>query len=126
MTRVLSALLLIPLVLGTVWFLPPVATLALAALAAVLSCFEYATIAAALGIALPRLLTAAAVVAACLAVGDGRLALDVAMLAALVAIGTGAVAAGSPGRDVLPRVAAALFAVVYLGVPLGAIAAIRT
>ena len=41
MARVLSALLLIPLVLGVVWFLPPVATTLLAAVAATLAIFEY-------------------------------------------------------------------------------------
>jgi hypothetical protein len=34
MTRVLSALVLLPIVVGTVWFLPPLATLALAEIAA--------------------------------------------------------------------------------------------
>ena len=34
MTRVLSALVLLPIVVGTVWFLPPVATLVLALIAA--------------------------------------------------------------------------------------------
>jgi phosphatidate cytidylyltransferase len=126
MTRLISALLLIPLVLGVVWFLPPAATLALAVLAAILACVEYAAIARALGIAVPRLPVIAAVVAACIAVGDGRAALDVVVLAALIAIGSGAVAAGSPGPDVLPRVAASLFPLVYLGIPLGVIAAIRT
>ena len=62
MTRVLSALLLIPAVLGVVWFLPPVATLALALLAAVLACSEYVTIARAVGIKVPRLVTTIAVV----------------------------------------------------------------
>ena len=37
MTRVLSALLLLPIVLGVVWFLPPVATLLLAAFAAAIA-----------------------------------------------------------------------------------------
>ena len=37
MARVLSALVLLPLVIGTVWFLPPVATLALACVAALLA-----------------------------------------------------------------------------------------
>ena len=49
MTRVLSALVLLPIVVGAVWFLPPVATLALASLAAVLAFVEYAAIAEGLG-----------------------------------------------------------------------------
>ena len=54
MTRVLSALLLIPLVLGVVWFLPPVGTLVLAVVASVFAVFEYMRLAAGLGIRLPR------------------------------------------------------------------------
>jgi CDP-diglyceride synthetase len=41
LTRILSALLLIPLVLGVVWFLPPGGTLALAMVASVLAVLEY-------------------------------------------------------------------------------------
>ena len=47
MTRVLSALVLLPIVIGAVWFLPPVATLVLALIAAVLAFIEYVGIAAA-------------------------------------------------------------------------------
>jgi phosphatidate cytidylyltransferase len=126
MTRVLSALLLIPLVLGVVWFLPPIGTLVLAACAAILACVEYVTLAGAVGIRLPRVLTAVAVVAACVSVGRASAPLEIVTLAALVLFGSAAVAAGSPDAGVLPRVAAALFAPIYLGVPLGAIAAIRT
>ena len=50
MTRLLSALLLIPLVLGVVWFLPPAGTLALAVVASVLAVLEYARLADGLGI----------------------------------------------------------------------------
>jgi phosphatidate cytidylyltransferase len=125
-TRVLSALLLIPLVLGVVWFLPPVATLALALIAAVLACSEYVTIARAVGIEVPWLVTTIAVAAACVSVGDGAVPLEIVALLALVVVGAIAVVAGNPGPGVLPRVAAALFAPLYLGVPLGAIAAIHT
>ena len=65
MTRVLSALVLLPLVIGAVWYLPPVATLALATLAAVLAFSEYAGIAAALDAPVPRAVAGAAVAAAC-------------------------------------------------------------
>ena len=37
MTRVLSALVLLPVVIGTIWFLPPIATLVLASVAALLA-----------------------------------------------------------------------------------------
>ena len=54
MTRVLSAALLPPLVLGVVWFLPPAGTLVLAIVASVLAFVEYARIAATLGAVVPR------------------------------------------------------------------------
>jgi phosphatidate cytidylyltransferase len=125
MTRVLSALLLIPLVLGVVWFLPPVGTLALALVAAVLAVVEYAAIAGALGIQVPRLLSVAAAIAGCVAVGNGALPLETVALAAVLVTGVAAVAAGQPGPGVLPSVASALFALAYIGLPLGALAATR-
>ena len=54
MARVLSALVLLPLVIGAVWFLPPIATLVLAEIAALLAFVEYAAIARALGAHVPR------------------------------------------------------------------------
>ena len=125
MTRVLSALLLIPLVLGVVWFLPPAATLALALVAAVLAEVEYARLAGALGIALPRILTLAAVIGGCIAVGQGSIPAEVVVLGAVVLIGLSTTLGGAPGPGVLPRAAAAMFAPAYIGFPLGAIAAIR-
>jgi phosphatidate cytidylyltransferase len=126
MTRILSALLLIPFVLGVVWFLPPIATLLLAAVVSVLACLEYAAIAAALGIRLPRFLTAVCVVGACVAVGSDVFPLEIVALVALLLIGVIAIGAGQPGPGVLPSAAAALFAVLYVGVPLGAVVAVRT
>ena len=126
MTRVLSALLLIPVVLGVVWFLPPIATLVLASLAALLSVVEYASLASALSIAVPRPLTGIAAVAACIAVGSASIPLDLVLLGAVLSVGSLAVATGRPGAGVLPGVAASVFAVCYIGVPLGALAAVRT
>ena len=125
MTRLLTAALLLPAVLAVVWFLPPLATLLLAIVAAELALIEYGRIAAALGAPIHPL-TSALVIAACAAVGSSVFPLTVVMLAALVIVGTLAVATAAPGPAVLPRVAASLFAVVYIGLPLGAIAAIRT
>jgi phosphatidate cytidylyltransferase len=125
MTRVLSALLLLPLVLAVVWFLPPIGTLALAAVASVLAFMELARMAEALGAHVPRALAATSVAAACLTVGLGVIPLEVVLLAALVLIGVSVVATEAPGPAALPTMAASLFAVVYIGVPLGAVAAIH-
>lgn len=126
MTRVLTALLLIPLVVGVIWLLPPAATLALATIAAVLAVHEYGRLAAAVGAPLPAVPTTVCVAAACVAVGSAALPLDGVLLVSLLILGGVAVAAWTPGRTVLPAIAAAGFAIVYIGVPLGAIAAVRS
>jgi phosphatidate cytidylyltransferase len=122
MARVLSALVLLPIVVGVVWFLPPAATLALALVAAALALHEYVGIARALGTAVPFALTGVAVVAACAAVGLAWVPLDVVLMSALIVFGALAVSAGQPGPPILRDVSASLFAVLYIGLPLGAIA----
>jgi phosphatidate cytidylyltransferase len=125
MTRVLSALVLLPIVVGTVWWLPPVATLALALVAAVLAFVEYVAIAAALGAYVPRAVPGAAVLGACAALGSGWGLVDVVLMTALITVGALAVASGRPGPEILRNSAAALFPIVYIGLPLGALAAVR-
>ena len=125
MTRVLSALVLLPIAIGAVWFLPPIATLVLASVAAFLAFFEYAAIAAALGAQVPRGLTGAAVLSACLVIGLGTRTIDVVLMTSVIAIGSLAVASGQPGPAILRDAAAAVFPVVYIGMPLGALAAVR-
>jgi phosphatidate cytidylyltransferase len=126
MTRVISALVLLPIVIGAVWFLPPVATLVLALVAAALAFIEYADIAAALGAHVPKLVSGTAVLAACGALGGGWVAADEVMMTALITIGALAVASGQPGPAILRDASAAVFPVAYLGLPLGALAAVRT
>lgn len=125
MARVLSALVLLPLVIGAVWFLPPIATLVVAEIAAVLAFVEYTTIARALGAHVPRAVAGAAVVTACAAVGGGYLSLDVVLMTAMIAVGAMAVGSGQPGPAILRDAAAAIFPVLYIGMPLGALAAVR-
>jgi phosphatidate cytidylyltransferase len=126
MTRILSAALLLPLVLGVVWFLPPAGTLVLAVIAAALAFVEFARIATALGADVPRALGGIAVVATCTAVGVGFLPVDVILLLSFVLLGALLVATRQPGPSALPSIAAAILAIVYIGLPLGSVAAIRT
>ena len=126
MTRVLSALVLISLVLGVVWFLPPAGTLALAVVASILAGHEYVRLAAGLGIGVPRALTMVMVVAGCVAVGQAAVPPEIVVLGAVVLIGSTVTFSSVPGPSALPRAAAAMFAPAYIGFPLGAIAAIRT
>ena len=125
MTRVLSALVLLAAVIGTVWFLPPVGTLVLAVIASGLAFREYVTIANALGARVPVALSGVAVVAACFVTGGMSVPPTVLLMTALVAFGAVAVAGGRPGPSTLGDTAASLFPVLYIGLPLGAIAAVR-
>lgn len=125
MTRVLSALVLLPVVVGAVWFLPPVATLVLALAAAALAFLEYAAIARALGASVPRFVAGAAVVAACVAVGSAQVPAEIVVMSAVIAFGAMAVGSGAAGGAVLLDTAASAFPVVYIGLPLGALAAVR-
>ena len=125
MTRVLSAAILLPILIGTVWYLPPVGTLVLAEVAALVAFVEYARLGAALGLHVPRALSGAAVMAACASVGAGSAATEVVLLTAVITIGALAVAAARPGPGVLADAAAALFPVLYIGLAHGAIAAVR-
>jgi phosphatidate cytidylyltransferase len=126
MTRVLSALVLLPIVVGTIWLLPPIATLGLAIVAAVLAFTEYRRIAGALGAAVPGGIGGVAVVLACYAACAGQSqAVPLVLMATLIVVGAGAIATGTVARSALGDAAATVFAPVYLGLPLGALAAVR-
>jgi phosphatidate cytidylyltransferase len=124
-TRILSALVLLTIVVGTVWFLPPIATLVLACVVSVLAFAEYAELARALDARVPRVLCGAAVMSACIAVTVPGTA-SLVMMALLILLGGLAVAHGVPSVAVLRDTAASVLAVVYIGVPLGALAAVRS
>jgi phosphatidate cytidylyltransferase len=125
MTRVLSAVVLLAVLIGAVWFLPPVWTLGIAGIVAVLGFLEYATIASALGAHVPRVVGSAAVLAACVAAALPGMPVEVVLMSAVLVVGALAVAAGQPGPAVLRDTAAALLPVIYIGLPLGAVAAVR-
>jgi phosphatidate cytidylyltransferase len=125
MTRVLSALVLLPVVLGVIWFLPPVATLVLALAAAVLAALEYTHLARALGAEVPRAITVTAVVAAVASIGMAITPLEIVLMSASIVVGLLAVGSGAPGPGALRDTAASLFPILYIGLPLGAIVAVR-
>lgn len=124
MTRVLSALALLPIVIGTLWYLPAPATLVLAEVVLVLAFVEYARLTDRLGLRIPKVVTGSAAATTCAAFSAGGSAAIVVLMAALVVLGVVSLTAGR-GRDMLADVSAAAFAVLYLGVPLGALVAIR-
>ena len=142
MTRVLSALVLLPVVLGTIWFLPWWGTLIFAQIAAVLAFSEYRHLAEKLGASVSAGTGGIAVALACLevAVADRSFGgvvengvlqtvvanqLHVLFLTAMIVVGGMSVARGRPGPTALADAAATMFAPIYIGLPLGALVAIR-
>jgi phosphatidate cytidylyltransferase len=140
LTRVLSALVLLPVVIGTIWFLPGPATGLLATIAAVLAFVEYRRIAKALGADVPGVIGGIAVALTCVEMAETNAASDsiingqvyilpnevyLVLMAALLVTGALAVAKGQPGPRALADAAATMFAPIYLGLPLGALAAVR-
>lgn len=124
MARVLSAIVLLPLLLAAVW-LSTAATLAVAEAAALLAFFEYATIARALGARVPRTVIGIAVAAVCASTLFPAVPLVLVLMSATIFAGATAVASGTPGAGVLRDVTASLFPLLYIGLPLGAVAAVR-
>lgn len=133
MIRILSASALIALLILTVWWLPPIATVAVASAMAVLGATEIAGLARQLDAPVPARFIAplSGIVCAVFAMGPaiGRAPvgdlLPLLLLALIVAVGVATLAGGAPDRAVLARAAIALMAPLYLGLPLGAIARVR-
>jgi phosphatidate cytidylyltransferase len=144
MTRVLSALVLIPVVVGTIWLLPPIGTLVLALVAAVLAFLEYRQIANALGASVSAGIGGTAVFLTCLTMAVSGSQSDVVftfgdtppavvgspvllvLMAAFIVVGALMVGTMRPGPKVLASAAATLFGPIYIGLPLGTLAAVRS
>ena len=124
MTRVLSAAVLLPVLVGVVWFLPPLATLILAELVLLAAFMEYADLADRLGVSFPRTLSAAAVLGTCAVFG-----LAPSMVLVMIMAGTVGIAVVQlshwPHLRSLSSASAATFAMLYLAVPLGSMASLR-
>lgn len=124
MTRVLSAAAFLPILIGVVWLLPPLATLVLAELVLVAAFLEYADLSDRLGASFPRTLSGAAVLGTC-----AVFALAPSMVMVMIMAGTVGIAAVQlsrwPQQESLRSASAATFAILYLAVPLGSLAALR-
>ena len=123
MARVLSALALLPLVIGIIWFLPWWATLVLAEVVLLLAFREYAALATAYGASLSHGVTVVGVAATAVAVAfDVTL---VVLMASVLTIGIVSLATGRSGTQTLLDVASSLFPLLYLGLPIGALVAVQ-
>lgn len=125
MTRVLSGVVLVAVVFGAVVFAPAWAVLLLVLIVLALALHEFVVLAGGGARLLPEALAFAAAGAAAVAVAWPGVRVEVPLLTALVAAGATAVGAGRIDDDVVRRVAVTLFPTLYLGLPLGALAAVR-
>lgn len=125
MTRILTAAALLPVILAVVWWLPPAATFLLCLVVAGLAFGELATIVAALGGTMWRVPGLVLAWAFCASLGPIRADLIVVALMGVVLVGGLAVSTGSIERGVWSAAASTLAGALYVGLPLGALAAIR-
>jgi phosphatidate cytidylyltransferase len=126
-TRVISAVVLIAIVGGVMFYAPWWATVVVTALIAALAASEVAGLSAAGGasVSRPVVVTAAAVVCAATAftsdLASGGTLVPV-LLALVVGAGLVTLGGGPPGPAVIQRAAIHVMAPIYVGVPMGAMA----
>jgi phosphatidate cytidylyltransferase len=131
MTRLVSGAVLLAVAVAVVWWAPPLLFFLAAEGVLLLALWEYAALARAGGLAIPIVAAsaAAALTAAAFAPvvsrGATGVALDVVLMSALVALGGLTLATWRGAKDALAIAAASLFPSVYLGLPIGAMIAIR-
>ncbi len=128
MTRVLSGLALGAAAFALVWFLPSRALLAVTMVTAALAFFEYARLVKAVGAALPVGVSLVATLAACVFAAQPLSFATVVLPAAgitLLAVAVSLIASGASGAALVHGAAAAMLAPLYIGLPLGALAAIH-
>jgi phosphatidate cytidylyltransferase len=135
-TRVLSGAVLIAIAVGVVWFAPSAVFFVVAEILLILAFVEYAALAAGCGLPVPTTASAVATMAASIGVtssfwiGDqimsNAIALDAALLSAFVVLASLSLTTWQGGRDALGRAAASVFPMLYIGMPIGAMVALRT
>ncbi len=135
-TRVLSGAVLIIIAVGVVWFAHPLLFLAVAEVLLVLAFVEYARLAAAGGLTIPIVPSCIATMLVSVAIGatqwhGDRLVgtgagIDAVLMSALVVLAALTLPAWKGGKDALGSAAAAVFPLFYLGLPIGAMLALRT
>lgn len=128
MSRVISGVLLIVAVVAAVWFLQPIVLLGIAVLVALLAFREYADIAARAGARVSRPAGSIAVALVCVAVAIPGMPVDAALACATLGLSALALSGGGTpalSGGALQTAAIAAFAPLYIGLPLGLLAATR-
>ena len=129
--RVISGAVLLVGVIGALWFLAPIYLVGVALIVALLAFREYLDIAARAGVLVSKPAGAAAVALACVAVAIPGMPVDAVLSGTTLGLSTLALAQSltneRPGGDAgaLPAAAIAAFAPLYIGLPLGLLAATR-
>jgi len=136
MTRVLSGAVLVAIAVGVVWFGPQWLLFLVAETFVALAFVEYAHLADACGLPIPRVAAGAATMLGVVGVTSTRwigdtiesnaVALDAVLMSAFVVLAATTLVAWRGGRDALGRAAAAIFPVLYIGLPVGALIAVRS
>lgn len=135
MTRVLSGAVLIAVTIAVVWFAPWWLFLLVAETLLVLVFVEYAGLADGCGLPIPRVPSGVATVVASIAISstswaNDRLvatgvALESVLLTSVVVLAAVSLTTWRGDRDALGRVAASVFPMLYLGLPIGTMIALR-
>jgi phosphatidate cytidylyltransferase len=126
MTRVLSGAVLLVLLVGAVQWAPSWLFLLIAEVLVVIGCTEYCGLAGSAGLKLPVAAVSGAAALTTAAVAFGGARLDGVLMAALVLVGVLAMTEWQGAETGVVTAAAALFPAVYLGLPIGALVAVRS
>lgn len=125
MRRILSGLALLLAVTAAVWFLPPPQLLPVVLLVLGGAYVEYARLARLLGAPVPAAIAGTAAAAACLAVAWPAVPAEVPLVTAVIALAAQAIAERRMEPAVLHRIGASAFGILWLGLPLGTLVALR-
>jgi phosphatidate cytidylyltransferase len=132
MTRVLSGAALLLVAILVVWFAPAPLFLAAATALVVLACIECAGLARAGGFHLPPVVVCTAAALTCVAFAtsqtggmSGRVPLHVVLMVAFLVLGTLSVVRWRGESGALGSMGAALLPSLYVGLPIGAMCAVR-
>jgi phosphatidate cytidylyltransferase len=129
-TRIASGAVLVLLAVGVVWFAPAAVFLAVAEILLLLAFLEYLPLARAGGAVVPALASGSAAAVTCAAfsrevIGGTSPPLDVILISAFVALSGLSMIGWRGDRQALGSAAASVFPALYLGLPIGAMVAVR-